>query len=354
MANPGLKGEQAVSTVRDNNWDPSVKSLTAFPQILQMMSNRLSWTERLGDAFLAQQDQVMATVQDLRHRAYAAGGLRGNALESVQVEEPYIVIAPASPQLAYVPYYNPNVVYGAWWWPQYPPVSWDPWPGYQERAGYGAGFAWGVGIVLGAEFFFGAFDWRRHHVNVNGNNRFVPRGAYPGGASAGGWQHDPGHRRGVPYPVGPVRSHYSPAGAPAQPRGDYRGRVAAAPVPGNATAAVVARQPIGLGQGMADARRPVNSGTASPQRPHVFENLGQGAQVNDFSARGRASAQAAPSWRPAQRRPQPQTQQQASQPRQQQPQPRAAPAAPPRAQGAAPSRGQGGQRAGGARGQERK
>jgi len=74
--NPGISGDQAVKAVEQNNWDPSVKSLVAFPQILSMMDEKLDWMERLGDAFLSQQQQVMDTVQILRQRAQAAGNLQ--------------------------------------------------------------------------------------------------------------------------------------------------------------------------------------------------------------------------------------------------------------------------------------
>src|SRR5687767_10221502 len=109
-ANPGLSGEAAVRVVQDRNWDPSVKSLVAFPQILGMMDEKLDWTQRLGDAFLAQQGQVMDTVQDLRQRAYAAGNLQSNEHYRVVHQTRTIVVESPSPQVVYVPYYDPFVV----------------------------------------------------------------------------------------------------------------------------------------------------------------------------------------------------------------------------------------------------
>ena len=134
-ANPNLKGDDAVKAAEQNGWDPSVTSLVAFPQVLTMMDSNLSWTERLGDAFLAQQPQVMETVQNLRQRAYAAGNLRSNDQVRVDQQGQTIVIEPPNPQVVYVPYYDPRVVYGPWWWPEYPPVYWGPWPGYFVRPG---------------------------------------------------------------------------------------------------------------------------------------------------------------------------------------------------------------------------
>ena len=129
-ANPNLTGDQAVKAVEQNNWDPSVKSLVAFPQILGMLDEKLDWMERLGDAFLSQQQQVMDTVQDLRQKAQAAGNLKSNEIVRVAPQGQTIIIEQANPQVIYVPYYNPTVVYGPWWWADYPPIYWGPWPGY--------------------------------------------------------------------------------------------------------------------------------------------------------------------------------------------------------------------------------
>ncbi len=232
-ANPDLKGDQAVKAAQQNGWDPSVISLTAFPQILGMMDEKLEWTERLGDAFLEQQPQVMDTVQSLRQKAMAAGNLQSN--DQVQVNQQaqqgqtVIVIQQAAPQVVYVPYYNPTVVYGPWWWDAYPPVYWNPWPGYYSRPGYSSGFYVGVGISVGGGFFFGNFDWHQRHVNVVNVNNYYYRNYYnnhprpPVGGNPrpypgkGAWQHDPDHRRGVPYPDRALQQQFSRPGANARP-----------------------------------------------------------------------------------------------------------------------------------------
>ncbi|WP_221764447.1 DUF3300 domain-containing protein [Methyloradius palustris] len=232
-ANPDLKGDQAVKAAQQNNWDPSVISLTAFPQILGMLDEKLEWTERLGDAFLEQQPQVMDTVQGLRQKAMAAGNLQSN--DQVQVNQQaqqgqtVIVIQQAAPQVVYVPYYNPTVVYGPWWWDAYPPVYWNPWPGYYRRPGYNSGFYVGVGISVGGGFFFGNFDWHQRHVNVVNVNNYYYRNYYnnhprpPVGANPrpypdrGAWQHDPDHRRGVPYPNSALQQQFSRPGNDARP-----------------------------------------------------------------------------------------------------------------------------------------
>lgn len=127
-ANPNLQGDQAVQAVADKPWDPSVKSLVAFPQLLLMMDEKLDWMERLGGAFLAQESQVMDTIQQLRQKASAAGHLQSNEQIQVQPQGQTIVIQPTNPQVIYVPYYDPMVVYGPWWWPGSPPSTGDPGP----------------------------------------------------------------------------------------------------------------------------------------------------------------------------------------------------------------------------------
>lgn len=224
-ANPGLQGDQAVRAVAQRTWDPSVQSLVAFPQILAMMDEKIDWTERLGNAFLAQQPQVMDSVQNLRQRAYAAGTLRSDNQIRVESQGPAIMIAPANPQIVYVPYYDPTVVYGSWWWPA-PPVYWAPWGGYHPPHP-GFFLSWGAGIPVISGFFFGGFDWwghRAHVVNVHPyyysrtvmtTRRTDVRNV---NAAPGVWQHNPAHRRGAPYRDAGVRQKYGTERAQINPR----------------------------------------------------------------------------------------------------------------------------------------
>ncbi len=186
QANSKLKGEQAVQAVAQQAWDPSVKSLVAFPQVLMTMDEKLPWMERLGEAFLAQQPQVMDSVQQLRQKASAAGHLTSNEQIRVDQQGQTIAIQPATPQVVYVPYYNPMLMYGPWWWSAYPPVYWGPWPGYVYGPGFGMGFGWGLGIGIGPGpgpgFFFGGFNWQYRYATF---------------AGGGVWAHNPFHRRGV-------------------------------------------------------------------------------------------------------------------------------------------------------------
>src|SRR5438093_9007769 len=218
-ANPTLKGDEAVKAVDGNNWEPSVKSLVAFPQILTMMDENLNWMERLGDAFLAQEAQVMDTVQHLRQKAYEAGNLKSSNEVRVEQQGQTIVVESPNPQVIYVPYYDPRVVYGPGWWPAYPPVYWGPWPGYYVRPDFGVGFAWGVGITVGAGFFFGAFDWPHRHIRVIPVNNFYYRNNV-----VRVWEHDPVHRLGVPYRGVELRQRFGRSSAAPEARRDFRGR----------------------------------------------------------------------------------------------------------------------------------
>ena len=215
-ANPGLTGDEAVRAVQNEDWDPSVKSLVAFPEILQRMDEKREWTRALGDAFLAQEPQMMDEVQNLRRRAQAAGNLRSDERIVVQQRGPVIVLEPASPEYVYVPYYDPLVMYGPWWYPAYPPVAWSPWPGYVRpyyRPGISVGFWWGrpIGVSLG--FFFGDFDWGRRYTRVSYTNSYYYRQpTYANRYFAGSgdrWYHDSFHRRGTDYRNAAVRQRYA-------------------------------------------------------------------------------------------------------------------------------------------------
>ncbi|HET9589460.1 MAG TPA: DUF3300 domain-containing protein, partial [Anaerolineales bacterium] len=127
--NQQLQGDALTAALEQQPWDPSVKSLVNFPQVLAMMSEQLDWTTKLGDAFLAQQKDVMNTVQRLRVKAQAAGNLKTTTEQQVIVEQQVIRIESPSPQVVYVPAYNPTIVYGAWAYPAYPPYAYYP-PGY--------------------------------------------------------------------------------------------------------------------------------------------------------------------------------------------------------------------------------
>jgi len=221
-ANSALHGEDAVRAADAQPWDPSVKSLLAFPQVLFQMAQQLDWTQRLGNAVLAQPLQVMDTVQGLRRRAEEAGNLRPSEQVRIDDQGGTIAVAPANPALVYVPAYDPLAVYGTWWWPGYPPVQFPRRPANAPRAG----LAWGAGVALPSGFFFGKLDWARRRVETSaaGTN-------YSPGQRAAGtpeeWRHDAAHRRAVPYRSEAVRQQFESRSAPpaaAQARREFRGR----------------------------------------------------------------------------------------------------------------------------------
>lgn len=211
--NPSLRGEQAVAAVERMNWDPSVKALVAFPELLKRLNEDLEWTQSLGDAFLMQEELVVETIQYLRSEAYAHGHLRSNEHVRVVRETRYIYIEPARSRVVYLPYYDPRVVYVGWRWASHPPVYWRHPPGYRSRLV----FYWGPAYHVAPTFYFSSFHWpRRQVVSVHHHHHYH---VYPkrqstahrwfGSAreialhdSARHWQHNPIHRRGVSYRPG--------------------------------------------------------------------------------------------------------------------------------------------------------
>jgi hypothetical protein len=210
--NKNLRGQQLVDAARDQNWDPSIQALVAFPDVLARLNQDVRWTTDLGNAFLAQQGDVMDAVQRMRERARENGKLQSNAQETVQDQtengQQAISIEPANPETVYVPYYDPAYVWGPPVYGYYPPLYYPP---------LSVGFTFGSGIYIGGifgeccgwgEFGWGwAPHWFDHHVVVN--NYFLHRygfddyhGAYRGGEFRDHdvWAHNPDHRLGVPYP----------------------------------------------------------------------------------------------------------------------------------------------------------
>ena len=233
-ANPNLKGPALDDALKDKSWDPSVLSLASFPQVLDMMNEHLDWTQRLGDAFLADEAAVMQTVQGLRMRAQQAGNLQSTPQQQVLVQERTIIIQPAQPQVLYVPVYNPVVIFGPWWAPAYQPWYWYPPPiwGYPPRPpywGYRPGFFWGVSWGLNHNNWGWAHpNWHGNNINININNNNVwlnrpqNRDRYQ---NNGNWQHNVDNRRGVAYRDVNTANRYRPTnGSNVQNRENYRNR----------------------------------------------------------------------------------------------------------------------------------
>jgi len=167
--------EVAAAADAQATWDPSVKALTAFPQVLAMMDHDLQWTTDLGNAYYNQPQDVLSTIQVLRQRAENAGTLRSTPQQEVTQDQGYIQLAPTNPQVVYVPTYNPWYAYGA-------PIN--PYPGFylvdafgHALAGIGVGLVFGVGVALGA-FFHAAFGWLGWGLNWHGGGIFYNHQPY--------------------------------------------------------------------------------------------------------------------------------------------------------------------------------
>jgi Protein of unknown function (DUF3300) len=199
-ANKTLQGDALKAALDKQNWDDSIKSLAATPDVLDMMSNKLDWTQQLGDAVLAQQPDVMDAIQLLRTKAQANNKLQSTSQQTVTTQSTggrqYIYIAPTDPDEIYVPYYDPSVVYGPWPYPDYPAYYWPP-PAYIGAGLIATGLAFGTGYALGrwasgGNRWGGGFNWGGNNINVN-------RSVNVNNINGNNWAHNPAHRGGVRY-----------------------------------------------------------------------------------------------------------------------------------------------------------
>ena len=222
-ANASLKDKELEAALEKQSWDPSVKALATVPQVLTMMNEKLDWTTKLGDAFLASQEDVLKTTQNLRKKADEAGNLKAskemkvektteNNVQVIKIEQP-------DPQTVYVPSYNPATVYGTWWYAAPPPYYYYP-PGYA----YGAGMAFASGVFWGAAIA-GGIGWGNNDININRNTNINTgnRNNIQGGNK---WQHNPEHRKGAAYRDNGTAQKYNRGGdrAASQSRDQFRGR----------------------------------------------------------------------------------------------------------------------------------
>lgn len=253
-AHPGVTGDAAVKQVADQPWDASVQSLVAFPVVLSTLEQDPAWVQRVGDAFLAQPDAVMDSIQRLRRQAQAAGNLTSNEQQTVTikpavpqappqptsggdtvvVQQPApaqtIIIEPTNPQVVYVPSYNPTQVYGTWAYPSSPPVYYPPPPQYQYpvATALATGLAFGAGIAI-VDSLWGDCDWDdheididvEHHNNLNTNRQINSNRQVNANRTA--WRHDPTYRNGVPYRDSASREQYNRRLAGGEQRQALRG-----------------------------------------------------------------------------------------------------------------------------------
>jgi hypothetical protein len=267
QAHQDLKGDALAKAVDQQPWDPSVKALTAFPSVLGNMDKNISWTSSLGDAYYNQQQDVMDAVQVMRKKAEQAGNLKSTPQQTVTDEYGTVEIAPANPQVVYVPAYDPWLVYGY-------PVA--PWPGWYEYPGLWFGgpyLSFGLGFGVG---FFGGFGWGwghwgfdwRHHYPVFGNRRyfsgsrtFYNRNAFYRGGARGGFNG--------------ARGGFNGARGFSGPRGGVFNRPGTGPRP-------------------FEGSRPAARGYAAPHgqsnvRSGAFSNYDHGGESRSYSSRGASS-----------------------------------------------------------------
>ena len=299
QANPNLKGDAAVTAVKDKTWDVSVKSLVAFPQTLAMMDKNLDWTQKVGDAMIGQQKDVAESVQRLRAKAQAAGNLKTTPQQKVTTQatgsSSAIVIEPANPELVYVPYYNPNWAYGPWPYPAYPPVYYPPPPAY--GAALMSGMMFGLGVAAGSAMYGGwhwgwsGSGWGNSYTTVN-VNRATSISANNFDANKyrdGQWAHDPAHRDGVPYRTPAERERYNQARPGAQQREQFRGQLDGT----NRSQAATNREQAATNREQATTNREqANRNTqqrGSEGRSSAFDGVDRGGQVNRDYDRGRSS-----------------------------------------------------------------
>ncbi|MGD8175016.1 DUF3300 domain-containing protein [Marinimicrobium sp. ARAG 43.8] len=193
---PQREGAEAVAAVDNEDWDPSVKALVAFPDLLARMSDDLDWLEQLGEAFLDDEAAVLAAVQDLRQRAYHEGHLQSTDHQSVIVESNTIIVEPRVSTVVYLPYYDTRTAYGAWRWQRHPPKAW-----HHPRRGYWhSGVFWSFGTHIDQrQFYFSGFRWHdRATLVVNLGHRHP---AFHSGRSvvsyreAQHWKHNPRYQQ---------------------------------------------------------------------------------------------------------------------------------------------------------------
>jgi hypothetical protein len=194
-----LQGKALADAVAKQPWDPSIQAMAGLPDLVKRLANDITWTTDLGNAFLAQQSDVMNAVQRMRQKAEDKGALKTTEQQTVTTttenNTEVIVIEQAEPEVIYVPSYNPTVVWGAPVYP-YPPIYYPPYGSYAATAA----ISFGVGVAMGAFWGGGGWGWNcgwgGNQININNFNNFNRNANVRGGNT---WQHNASHRGGTPY-----------------------------------------------------------------------------------------------------------------------------------------------------------
>jgi hypothetical protein len=291
--NKSLKGDALKSALDKQPWDASVKALVPFPDVLSMMSEKLEWTQKLGDAVLAQQKDVLDTVQKLRKKAAEAGNLKSSKEQAVKKEGDIIIIEAANPQVVYVPAYNPTVVYGTWWYPAYPPYPVYVYPPgaalFTFTMGVAVGAAW-HGYGCHAEYHGGSINIDRNtNINIDRPSGGRPEQRPSGGSRGEQWKHNPEHRQGVAYRDQGTRDKYAPTNrAAVDSRQGNRGY--------DKPSAGTADRSGGRQSAQVQDRMSDRAGSGAKSQNNAFSGADRSAsQVNRDSARGSQSMSSAKS-----------------------------------------------------------
>lgn len=305
--NAKLKGEPLTAAAKDKEWDPSVKAMLQFPEVLAMMDEKLDWTTKLGDAVLAQQRDVLDSIQRLRRKANETGNLKTTEEQKVIVEEQTqtIVIQPANPQVVYVPTYNPTVVYGTWPYPAYPPYPVYP-PGYVATASFFS-FAAGVAVGAAADGWGGwGCGWHGGEVDIDVNrynnftrNNYTNANRYQlsQNRTTQSWRHNPEHRRGAQYRNTATAQRFGQSRAPTRDvRSAYRGYEGAAGARTAGGAGTRDFSRAGDGGTRAAGTRDLSRAGDGGARRSAFSGSSSGGSARAASVRGQASVRSSPSF----------------------------------------------------------
>jgi hypothetical protein len=323
--NGGLKGDDLTNAVQKQDWDPSIQAMAVFPDLVKRLADDVKWTTDLGNAFLAQQDDVMNAVQRMRKKAMDAGNLKSNEQQKVETKtvetKTVVVIQPASTQVVYVPVYSPVIVYGPPVYP-YPPIYYPP-PSYYPagvfivfgagvaygsyyRGGWGYGCGWGynrttININVNNNYIS---HYNRTNINVNGNNINNRPSQLPAGGN-NTWQHNPQHRGGTPYPNKGIATQYGGttrgdsmstrqanarqqqgSSTRQQPSATNRGTPSTNRASSNSGSGLNNMGVAGGNRGNANAgTRPANTGTAATNRSGLSNAENRGSSGNNIGNR---------------------------------------------------------------------
>jgi Protein of unknown function (DUF3300) len=277
---PDLKDKALADSVAKQPWDPSIQSMAAVPEVVKRLADDIQWTTEMGNAFLAQQKDVMDAVQVMRKKAKDKGALETNEQQKVETKviekTEVIVVESANPEVIYVPSYSPTVVYGAPVYP-YPPIYYPYYPPGAAFVSFSVGMMWGAAMWGGACCRYG---WGGNNVYINHNNNFnninvdrgdrnVNRGGDRGGNRGNTWQHNPQHRGGAPYGDRSTANRYG---------GSTRGEGAA-------------NRASGAGQGQRGtgvSDRSAGTGNRAGAGPRASDNIGNQSIPRDAGSRAGA------------------------------------------------------------------